>query len=177
MLFSLFFIVIFFNKKVVIVIAVGEKGGHHKKVIVSSKLNNYAPVFLLFFGNIFLFPPIFSGEKILFSIFFAHLCAGHPGYTRPRYIELTLYHASFLHAPSQWEMMLHCNVVSHWLGAYTEWSQIYASPGLSEPMIFFYWIEDSVVLELELQQRVFSISRFKVFISQICFSDHLDWLF
>ena len=24
--------------------------------------------------------------------------------------------------PSQWEAMLHCNVVFHWLGAYTKWS-------------------------------------------------------
>ena len=28
----------------------------------------------------------------------------------------------FVHAPSQWETTLQCNVVSHWLGAYTEWS-------------------------------------------------------
>ena len=28
----------------------------------------------------------------------------------------------FVHAPSQWETTLHCNVVSHWLGTYTEWS-------------------------------------------------------
>ena len=28
----------------------------------------------------------------------------------------------FVNAPSQWEMTLHCNVVSHWLGAYTKWS-------------------------------------------------------
>ena len=27
-----------------------------------------------------------------------------------------------LHAPSQWETTLHCNLVSHWLGAYTKWS-------------------------------------------------------
>ena len=28
-----------------------------------------------------------------------------------------------MYAPSQWEMALHCNTVSHWLGAaYTEWS-------------------------------------------------------
>ena len=27
-----------------------------------------------------------------------------------------------VHAPSQWETTLHCNVVSHWLGAYTKWS-------------------------------------------------------
>ena len=28
----------------------------------------------------------------------------------------------FVNAPSQWEMTLHCNLVSHWLGAYTKWS-------------------------------------------------------
>ena len=28
----------------------------------------------------------------------------------------------FVYAPSHWETMLHCNVVSHWLGAYTKWS-------------------------------------------------------
>ena len=28
----------------------------------------------------------------------------------------------FVHAPSQWRTMLHCNIVSHWLGAYTKWS-------------------------------------------------------
>ena len=26
----------------------------------------------------------------------------------------------FVYAPSQWERMLQCNVISHWLGAYTE---------------------------------------------------------
>ena len=29
----------------------------------------------------------------------------------------------FVNAPSQWETTLHCNVVSHWLGAYTKWSR------------------------------------------------------
>ena len=28
----------------------------------------------------------------------------------------------FVYAPSQWEIMLHCNVVSHWLGTCTKWS-------------------------------------------------------
>ena len=28
----------------------------------------------------------------------------------------------FVYAPSQWETVLHCKVVSHWLGAYTKWS-------------------------------------------------------
>ena len=27
-----------------------------------------------------------------------------------------------VYASSQWEMALHCNTISHWLGAYTEWS-------------------------------------------------------
>ena len=30
----------------------------------------------------------------------------------------------FVHAPSQWETTLHCNVVSHCLCAYTKWSLI-----------------------------------------------------
>ena len=30
-----------------------------------------------------------------------------------------------VHAPGQWEMTLHCSVVSHWLGAYTKWSLQY----------------------------------------------------
>ena len=33
-----------------------------------------------------------------------------------------LLQGSFVNVPSQWEMTLHCNVVSHWLGAYTTWS-------------------------------------------------------
>ena len=30
----------------------------------------------------------------------------------------------YVYAPSQWEMMLHCNIISHWLGAYTKLSLI-----------------------------------------------------
>ena len=30
----------------------------------------------------------------------------------------------FVNASSQWEMTLHCNVISHWLGAYTKWSLV-----------------------------------------------------
>ena len=36
--------------------------------------------------------------------------------------EIGKYSDHFVYAPSQWEMMLHCNAVCHWLGAYTEWS-------------------------------------------------------
>ena len=28
----------------------------------------------------------------------------------------------FVFVPSQWEMMLHCNIISHWLDSYTKWS-------------------------------------------------------
>ena len=28
----------------------------------------------------------------------------------------------FVYAPSQWEMRLHCNIVYHWLCAFTKWS-------------------------------------------------------
>ena len=59
----------FLNKKV-IVIAAEEKEGHHKKVILSSKLKNYAPVFLPFFGNIFLFSSYFFWWKNPFFLFF-----------------------------------------------------------------------------------------------------------
>ena len=33
----------------------------------------------------------------------------------------------FVYAPSQWETTLQCNVVSHWLGAFTKWSLIMCS--------------------------------------------------
>ena len=34
------------------------------------------------------------------------------------------YREHFMNASSQWEITLHCYVVSHWLGAYTNWSLI-----------------------------------------------------
>ena len=37
-------------------------------------------------------------------------------------IDPTEYRDHFVYAPSQWETTLHCNVASHWLGAYTKWS-------------------------------------------------------
>ena len=36
--------------------------------------------------------------------------------------EIRSFRGHFLHVPSQWETMLHCNIVSHWLVAYTKWS-------------------------------------------------------
>ena len=35
---------------------------------------------------------------------------------------LWLNQGSFQHVPNQWETTLHCNIISHWLGAYTKWS-------------------------------------------------------
>ena len=36
---------------------------------------------------------------------------------------LAVYGDQFVYVPSQWETVLQCNVVPHWLGAYTKWSQ------------------------------------------------------
>ena len=36
-----------------------------------------------------------------------------------------LFRNHFVYVPSQWETTLHCNVVSHWLGAYTKWSMLF----------------------------------------------------
>ena len=38
----------------------------------------------------------------------------------------------FVHALSQWDMVLHCNIISHWLGAYTKWSlcMVYGAWGM-----------------------------------------------
>ena len=38
----------------------------------------------------------------------------------------TRFEGPFCHAPSQWEATLHCNVASHWLGAYTKCSPVSA---------------------------------------------------
>ena len=40
---------------------------------------------------------------------------------------MNYYHYHFVYAPSQWETMLHFNVVSYWLGAYTKWSLLFLS--------------------------------------------------
>ena len=36
--------------------------------------------------------------------------------------EETVFRDHFLYDPSQWETMLQCNIISHWLSACTEWS-------------------------------------------------------
>ena len=41
---------------------------------------------------------------------------------RPRQIGQQLSRDHFVYVPSQWETMLHYNIVSHWLGAYAKWS-------------------------------------------------------
>ena len=40
---------------------------------------------------------------------------------------LVEYRDHSVYAPSQWKTALHCNAVSHWLGAHTEWSLEYKS--------------------------------------------------
>ena len=38
-------------------------------------------------------------------------------------LQLLVFRDHFVHAPSQWETALQCNIVSHWLGAYSKWSR------------------------------------------------------
>ena len=47
----------------------------------------------------------------------------------------------FVYAPDQWETMLHCNVVSHWLGAYTKWSLEMMLMQAFNPMDVQFWLE------------------------------------
>ena len=44
--------------------------------------------------------------------------------------------AHCVNMPSQWEMVLHCNIVSHWLGAYIKWSLI----SISSSVVFRWMI-------------------------------------
>ena len=39
-----------------------------------------------------------------------------------KWIHRILFGYHFVNAPSQWVTTLHCNIVSHWSGAYTNWS-------------------------------------------------------
>ena len=41
---------------------------------------------------------------------------------------MSLHRDHFVYEPSQWEMTLQCNVISHWLGAFTKWFPITALP-------------------------------------------------
>ena len=48
-----------------------------------------------------------------------------PSYDLQGVLPYNVYRDTSVHAPSQWETTLYCNVVSHWLGAYTKWSLVY----------------------------------------------------
>ena len=62
------------------------------------------------------FPCSFTSQEINTKITFLWV---HKQFTTPTY---TLSSIKTLYTPSQWKTTLHCNVVSHWLGAYTKWS-------------------------------------------------------
>ena len=56
----------------------------------------------------------------------------------------------FVYAPSQWETTLHCNVVSHWLGAYTKWSPFMAYCNTVVTPLCKQWSYSSVLLRHRL---------------------------
>ena len=56
-----------------------------------------------------------------------------------------------VHAPSQWETTLHCNVVSHWLCTYTKWS-LWVHYRNNPPDNLEYVIEHNVCLNIFLKR-------------------------
>ena len=56
----------------------------------------------------------------------------------------------FVNAPSQWEATLQCNVVSHWLGAFTKWSlKMYRGDGTMYPLQCTYdavWLHSAAAV-------------------------------
>ena len=69
----------------------------------------------------------------------------------------------FVYAPSQWETLLQCNIISHWLGACTKWSLLqltvwsmpwllmawcYKEPGHQQP---WYWSGLSGIYQFQHQ--------------------------
>ena len=48
-----------------------------------------------------------KGEQVMFRVNINYYCRGR-----------------FVYASIQWETTLHCNVVSHWMGAYTKWFRL-----------------------------------------------------
>ena len=79
------------------------------------------------------------------------LCHDHLTMTHTMNTDQDLTHSiwpkdNFVYAPSQWETTLQCNVVSHWLGAYTKWPLICSAiifSDLRETQT--YWYESSHV--------------------------------
>ena len=56
----------------------------------------------------------------------------------------------FVYAPSQWETTLHCNVVSHWLGAFTKWTLI---KPFSEPMLTYCQLDIWEQISINFQTK------------------------
>ena len=54
----------------------------------------------------------------------------------------------FVNVPSQWETMLHCNVISHWLGAFTKWSLKITTTNLH-----IFWDIMSTIVYFSLSNR------------------------
>ena len=65
----------------------------------------------------------------------------------------------FMYAPSQWEMMLHCNVISHWLGAYTKWSLMH---------IILLCLEAAIVIKCKDIAQCWDYLLLIVFVSRAC---------
>ena len=63
------------------------------------------------------------------SVLISHSAEENSYYTKIHFVWICRDH--FVYGSNQWEITLHCNVFSHWLGAYTKWSLEMVSPVLT----------------------------------------------
>ena len=66
----------------------------------------------------------------------------------------------FVYAPSQWEMALQCNAISHWLGAYTEWS-LWTTTKNRKVWIVSTLLQACCMTELTVQAKLFLVTQGK----------------
>ena len=74
----------------------------------------------------------------------------------------------FVYAPSQWETVLQCNAVSHWLGAYAEWSLILVLPGHHQPWCNVIKIPNA----LNSKKKPFAFILYRIYLYYVVINIH-----
>ena len=78
----------------------------------------------------------------------------------------------FVYALSQWETMLKCNVVSHWLCSYIKWSSYYNNWCIFSESLYCFIMSTSYMVQVSITLMIFP--------PQFKFDGHfilLSWLF
>ena len=87
-------------------ISMALRHGCHKLAYLQS----FCPTFFLFLQKWLVFTQTMNYLLVLLTVWIIYAVYVHINWV------------DFVYAPSQWGTTLQCNVVSHWLGAYTKWS-------------------------------------------------------